>query len=55
MNKRAWLIQSSCALTGEGIYEGLEWVIKEVKKVEKNKRNAAKLKTVNDQLRMIVI
>eukprot|EP00033_Pygsuia_biforma_P001373 GCRY01001554.1.p1 GENE.GCRY01001554.1~~GCRY01001554.1.p1 ORF type:complete len:181 (-),score=46.53 GCRY01001554.1:673-1215(-) len=29
---RSWYIQSSCAVTGDGLYEGLEWVSTQLKK-----------------------
>lgn len=31
-NNRPWHIQSTCALNGSGIYEGLEWLSKELRK-----------------------
>ena len=33
--KRPWLIQGTCAVSGEGLHEGLEWVSKELKKSKK--------------------
>jgi small GTP-binding protein len=32
MSQRKWLIQSACAVTGEGLYEGLDWMSSELKK-----------------------
>ena len=29
---RAWHIQACCALTGEGLYQGLEWIVSNIKK-----------------------
>lgn len=29
---RKWLIQSTCALTGQGIYEGFDWLSKVINK-----------------------
>ena len=29
---REWFIQGSCALTGDGLYEGLDWIIKKLSK-----------------------
>jgi len=29
--KREWKIQATCAMTGEGIYEGLDWLSKTMK------------------------
>ena len=28
----AWHIQACCALTGEGLYQGLEWIVSNLKK-----------------------
>eukprot|EP01125_Pyxidicula_operculata_P008346 TRINITY_DN2809_c1_g1_i2.p1 TRINITY_DN2809_c1_g1~~TRINITY_DN2809_c1_g1_i2.p1 ORF type:complete len:179 (+),score=29.80 TRINITY_DN2809_c1_g1_i2:85-621(+) len=32
MKDRQWFIQSSCATTGEGLYEGLDWLCQAMKK-----------------------
>lgn len=32
LNARNWYIQSTCATTGDGLYEGLEWLSNELKK-----------------------
>ncbi|KAI1908607.1 Arf GTPase arf1 [Ophidiomyces ophidiicola] len=32
LTKRAWYIQSTCATTGDGLYEGLEWLANALKK-----------------------
>jgi len=31
MRKHKWQIQACCALTGEGLYQGLEWIVNNVK------------------------
>jgi small GTP-binding protein len=31
MTNRKWYIQSACAVTGEGLYEGLDWMTTELK------------------------
>ena len=36
MSDRQWFVQASCATSGEGIVEGLEWLAQKVK--EKKKR-----------------
>jgi ADP-ribosylation factor-like protein 5B len=28
----AWHIQACCALTGEGLYQGLEWIVGQIKR-----------------------
>ena len=32
MSNRKWYIQSTCATTGHGLYEGLDWVTKNISK-----------------------
>lgn len=32
IKKHPWHIQSCCALTGEGLYQGLEWIVSNIKK-----------------------
>merc|ERR1712115_415703 len=32
LRQRAWYIQSTCATTGDGLYEGLEWLANALKK-----------------------
>ncbi|KMP04158.1 ADP-ribosylation factor [Coccidioides immitis RMSCC 2394] len=32
LTRRAWYIQSTCATTGDGLYEGLEWLANALKK-----------------------
>ena len=32
MRNREWFIQGTCALTGDGLYDGLDWLSKTVKK-----------------------
>ncbi|EGD99827.1 ADP-ribosylation factor [Trichophyton mentagrophytes] len=32
LSRRAWYIQSTCATTGDGLYEGLEWLAGALKK-----------------------
>lgn len=34
--KGAWHLQGTCAITGEGLYEGLEWLSQELKKRQKS-------------------
>jgi ADP-ribosylation factor 1/2 len=33
LSQRKWLIKGACAPTGEGLYEGLDWLAKEVAKL----------------------
>eukprot|EP01060_Flectonema_neradi_P014942 TRINITY_DN21634_c0_g1_i2.p1 TRINITY_DN21634_c0_g1~~TRINITY_DN21634_c0_g1_i2.p1 ORF type:complete len:201 (+),score=41.92 TRINITY_DN21634_c0_g1_i2:60-605(+) len=35
LRQREWYIQGSCATTGEGLYEGLDWLASSVKKAQK--------------------
>ena len=30
MKNREWFIQGTCALSGDGLYEGLDWLSKKV-------------------------
>lgn len=32
MRKHKWQIQACCALSGEGLYQGLEWIVNNIKK-----------------------
>lgn len=32
IKEHAWHIQACCALTGEGLYQGLEWIVSNIKK-----------------------
>merc|ERR1712113_691140 len=32
MKSHQWQIQACCALTGEGLYQGLEWIVNNIKK-----------------------
>lgn len=32
LTRRAWYIQSTCATTGDGLYEGLEWLADALRK-----------------------
>jgi ADP-ribosylation factor protein 1 len=32
MRNRAWYIQATCATSGDGLYEGLDWLSNELKK-----------------------
>ncbi|XP_011198330.1 PREDICTED: ADP-ribosylation factor-like protein 5B [Bactrocera latifrons] len=32
IKKHQWHIQACCALTGEGLYQGLEWIVQRIKK-----------------------
>jgi small GTP-binding protein len=34
MRNRRWFIQSTCATTGDGLYEGLDWLANELKTVK---------------------
>ncbi|KAJ1625827.1 ADP-ribosylation factor [Pavlovales sp. CCMP2436] len=34
-NGRKWYIQSTCATTGDGLYEGLDWLSAEIQKISK--------------------
>jgi len=34
MRNRRWFIQSTCATTGDGLYEGLDWLANELKSVK---------------------
>jgi len=37
-NKDNWFVQPSCAITGDGLQEGLEWMVKEEKQRRKRQR-----------------
>ncbi|XP_078491848.1 uncharacterized protein LOC104266462 [Ciona intestinalis] len=37
---RPWHVQSSCALTGDGVYEGLDWALNQ-EKLRRKRRNKA--------------
>ena len=39
MRQRDWFIQSTCAVTGEGIVDGLEWLVNVMKKKPRNLSN----------------
>jgi ADP-ribosylation factor-like protein 5B len=32
IKEHPWHIQACCALTGEGLYQGLEWIVSNIKK-----------------------
>merc|ERR1712098_1014840 len=34
LNQRKWYIQATCATTGDGLYEGLDWLAEAVKKTK---------------------
>ena len=34
MGKRTWYIQATCATSGEGLYEGLDWLSGQLEKVK---------------------
>ena len=36
LSNREWFIQSTCAVTGEGIVDGLEWLANTLKKKQRN-------------------
>eukprot|EP01083_Nonionella_stella_P133095 404657_1 len=45
--RREWYIQSTCATSGDGLYEGLDWLAKTLtKKKKKNLRNKTQYKTI---------
>ncbi len=33
LRQRNWYIQATCAPTGEGLYEGLDWMSHQIKKL----------------------
>ena len=35
---KEWNIQGCCGLTGDGLFEGMEWMTKTVKKLRKARR-----------------
>lgn len=41
IKKHSWHIQASCALTGEGLWEGMEWISEEVKQKHKSKERGS--------------
>jgi len=43
IKKHSWHIQASCALTGEGLWEGMEWISEEVKQKHKAKEKGEKI------------
>jgi hypothetical protein len=38
LKDRSWFLQPSCALTGDGLWDGLKWLSNEIK--ERNKANS---------------
>jgi ADP-ribosylation factor protein 1 len=38
IRNRPWYIQSACASTGDGLYEGLDWLIDSMQKQAKARR-----------------
>jgi len=36
LTRRAWFIQSTCATTGDGLYEGLEWLADTLRKTNRD-------------------
>ena len=36
LRQRAWYIQSTCATSGDGLYEGLEWLSNSLRKAGHN-------------------
>lgn len=49
-NKRPWMIQETCAMNGDGLYEGLEWLSNVIKKRKnKGKNNKDKYIVQNTQ------
>lgn len=35
LRQRTWYIQAACATSGEGLYEGLDWLSAELAKIKK--------------------
>jgi hypothetical protein len=31
LNNRQWYVQATCAMNGDGLYEGLDWLSKNIK------------------------
>ena len=38
MTQKQWFVQATCATTGEGIVEGLEWLAQKVKEKKRNQK-----------------
>ena len=38
MTQRQWFVQATCATTGEGLVDGLEWLAQRVKEKKKNEK-----------------
>ena len=36
MSKRDWFVQATCATSGDGLVDGLEWLAQRVKEKKKN-------------------
>ena len=36
LRNRSWYIQATCANTGDGLYEGLDWLTTQLKKTSTN-------------------
>ena len=45
LKTHAWHIEATCATTGDGLYEGLEWLSTAIQSAHKNKESAAPSKT----------
>ena len=39
INRRQWFVQATCATSGEGIIDGLEWLAQKAKEKEKRDGN----------------
>ena len=48
-NKRPWMIQETCAMNGDGLYEGLEWLSNVIKRRKNNGKNKDKYIIQNTQ------
>ena len=39
LRNRTWHVQGTCALTGDGLYEGLDWLVTALKEVQDSGRH----------------
>eukprot|EP01084_Bolivina_argentea_P267760 454608_1 len=46
---RTWMIQETCATTGEGLYEGLDWLSNKIEKNKYNKHGKKQIQIRNTQ------
>ena len=42
LGERSWSVQPSCAVTGDGLEPGLDWILEETKKLRKLRKIQAK-------------